>query len=390
MTGYTIKKVLPSELILGQPKISIALMIVTLIGILFIALAIMTKLKIINPPETFFNMFLGMGIIFTAGGIIFMFQKIPDTISFNKENSSIIFSENALSYSKPFNSFNKLIIIGKISQSKNGKAAVFQLNLVSGNGSSLLLCESENKAELQKTAESIISYLDIDIIAGGELLHKGTGRYADTPPVYPPRNMMSITTGSAGGSSVYQWNCRKSIGVLFLLGAVIFGFNFVFFTWAFPGMGRLNAGAYAGGAILVVIDIFFTWTFLFYLFGSNIVEISDSVFAYRQRLFGFNINHKTFSHDEIDMISSGFTSDDNKITVFTKRGMDIVNELKIFASLNNLNDTSTLMSLAGKVMELRRNIIEIDGTPLYYYEKLYLENEWSEKLKLADDTHSAY
>ena len=70
--------------------------------------------------------------------------------------------------------------------------------------------------------------------------------------------------------------------------------------------------------------------------------------------------------------------------------MDIFNEMKIFAEMNDLNDKSVLMSLIPKVMELRNNIIEIDGTPLYFYEKLYLENEWSEKLKLKNDIHTSY
>ena len=68
--------------------------------------------------------------------------------------------------------------------------------------------------------------------------------------------------------------------------------------------------------------------------------------------------------------------------------MDIYNEMKIFASMNDLNDKSAVFSLISRVMEMRSNIIEIDGTPLYYYEKLYLQNEWSRILTLKNSDHS--
>ncbi len=384
MTGYSIKKVLPSELILSQSRIPVFLFIITLIGILFITLSILTKYKIINPPETFFNLFLGMGIIFTAGSIIFMMHKIPDTISFSKENSSIIFSENRQTYAIPYASISKLIITGKISRSENGKSLTYQLNLISGNGSSILLSESDNKSDLQQTAEKIISYIDIDLLSGAALLHKGTGRYLDAEPVYPPQNVMNIKKSTVGSTSVYQWNYRKSLAMIFLLGAVIFGFNYFFFTVAYPGMNRYNAGLYAGTIIFILIDFFFTITLVFNIFGSHITEVTESSFSYRQKIFGFSMNRRTFSRDEIAMINCGFTSDENKITVFTKRGMDIYNEMKVFAAMNDLDNKSLLMSLIPKVMELRNNIIEIDGIPLYYYEKLYLENEWSEKMSLRN------
>lgn len=389
MTGYTIKKALPSELILSQPKFSMIL-IITLIGIFFIILSILTKYKMINPPETFFNLFLGMGIIFTAGSLIFMIQKIPESIIFNKSSSTIIFSENGQEYSMPYSAFSKIVMTGKISHSKNSNTLTYQLELISQNGSALLLCESDDKTALQKTAESIITYIDIDLFTGGSILHNGKTSYPDIKPVYPPEKMMSIIKNSAGPETVYQWNSRKSLVSMFLLGAVIFGFNFLVFTCAFPAMGRFNAGVYAAGAILFIVDFFFTATFLFNLFGSNIAEVSDSGFSYRQNIFGFSINRKTFSKDEIAMVTAGFTSDENKITIFTKRGMDIYNEMKVFAAMNDLNAETALMSLIPKVMELRSNVIEIDGTPLFYYEKLYLENEWSDKLKLPRDTHSVY
>ncbi len=71
------KKILPSEIILSQPKISAVLLIITLIGLPFITLSVLTKLKIINPPPTYFSLFPGMGILFTAGSSIFMINKIP-------------------------------------------------------------------------------------------------------------------------------------------------------------------------------------------------------------------------------------------------------------------------------------------------------------------------
>jgi len=312
-----------------------------------------------------------------------MIQKIPERITFNKTTSMVVFSENNIEYSKPFILFNKLLISGKISHSENSSSLTYQLNLVSTSGSNILLCESSEKNDLQKTAESIVSYLDIDILSGADLLHKGEGRYNNSQPVYPPLNSMSIKKETNGNISLYQWNSRKSLVSLFLLGAVIFGFNFVFFTWAVPSLSSFNLGIYVGGFILVIMNFFFIITLIFNTFGSNIAEVSDTAFSYRQKIFGFSINKKSFNKSEIGMISSGFTSDENKITIFTKRGTDIINEMKVFASLNNLNDKSLLMTLIPKVMEMRNNIIEIDGTPLYYYEKLYLENEWSEKLQLG-------
>lgn len=387
MTGYTIKKMLPAELILSQSKISVFLVSFTMAGILLIILSVMAKYKIINPPAVFFNLFLGMGIIFTAGGIIFMMQKIPDTISFNKDRSSIVFTENNQEYSVPFAGFRKLIITGKLSQSQNSSALTYQLNLISSKGSGILLCESDLKTDLQKTAETIIHYIDIDLISGADRLHKGAGVYSPAVPVYPPLGKMSIKADTGSGTATYKWNYRNYSALIFLLGAVVFGFNYVFFKAAFPSLGSSSPGLYAGIIVLVLIDLFFSITLIFNIFGTNIVQVNDSMFSHHQRIFGFNINRKSFSRDEIGMISCGFTSDENKITIFTRRGMEIFNEMKVFSAMNDLNDKSLLLSLIPRVMELRSNIIEIDGGPLYYYEKLYLENEWSGKLNLKENVH---
>jgi hypothetical protein len=37
-------------------------------------------------------------------------------------------------------------------------------------------------------------------------------------------------------------------------------------------------------------------------------------------------------------------------------------------------------------MQLRNEIIEIDGSPLYFYEKLLLEKFWIEKLRLPENS----
>jgi hypothetical protein len=387
MTGYTIKKILPDEIILSQPKISLILFILTTAGVLFLILSFMTKLKIINPPEITLNIFTGMGIIFTAGAILMMIQKIPDTITFSRSKASVIFSENNQTYSRSFADFKELLITAKVSHSEGGTSNTFQLSLVSQAGSPLLLCESDKKSDLHKIAESLITYIDINLLSGAEILHTGSGSYKKSQPVYPDEKIMNIKSSVTGDSSVYTWNSRKSLLSILLLGSVIFGFNYLFFTWAFPSLSGFNIGLYVGGFILIVMDIFFTWMLIFNIAGSNIAEVSGSSFSYRQKIFGYSLNRKTFNSSDIAMISSGFTSDDNRITIFTKRGLDIFNELKIFAAMNKLNENnpdekSLLMTLLPKIMELRGNIIEIDGNTLYYYEKLFLENEWYTKLNL--------
>jgi hypothetical protein len=386
MTGYTIKKTLPDEIILGQPGISIVLYIMAGIGILFLMLLISAKYKIINPPDITLNIFAGMGIIFTAGSTLFMIQKTPDTITFSKSKSEVIFSENSQIYSRSFADFNKLLITGKLSHSENSSSNIFQLDLISNNGSSLILCESDKKNDLQKIAESLILYIDINLISGADIIHEGRGSYTRTEPVYPDHKVMSIKSDISGYFSVYTWHNRKSFFSILLLGAVIYGFNFLFFTSVFPVLSGFNIGLYVGGFILILLDIMFAWIVTFNTFGRNIAEVSGSSFSYKQKLFGFSLNSRTFSSSDIALISSGFTSDNDKITIFTKRGLDIFNELRIFAAMNNLNknnlnEKSLIMTLFPKIMELRNNIIEIDGNMLYYYEKLYLENKWCEKLK---------
>ena len=390
MTGYKIKKILSTELVLSQAKVSPGLLIITLTGIILLSLSIMTEYKILNPPAPFFSLFLGMGIIFTSAGIMFMIQKKPDSFSFNKQNSMLIFSENKQEYSMPFSSFSKLLITGKLSHSKNATSTIFQLNLISHSGSTLLLCESGDKSELQKAAGTIIGFIDIDLLSGADVLHNGATTYPETPSVFPHENIMSVKSAVSDNTSVYKWNSRKSIAAIFLLGAVIYGFNYVIFACAFPEMNRINTGLYVAGAILIVIDVFFISTLVFYISGINTAEITDSGFSFRQMIYGFNMNKKFFTRDEIAMITCGFTSDENKITIFTKRGVELLNEMKLFSVLNNLNDTSVLLTLVPKVMELRKNIIEIDGTPLYYYEKLYLANQWSARLNLMENAGNAY
>lgn len=387
MTGYTIKKILPDEIILSQPKISFVILILAGIGILFLMLSILTKFKLINPPDITFNIFTGMGVIFTAGAVLMMIQKIPDTITFSKTKESVIFYENNQTYSRSFADFKEFLITAKISHSEGGASNTFQLNLVSQTGSPLLLCESDKKSELQKIAESLITYIDINLLSGAEILHTGIASYKKSQPVYPDKKIMNIKSSVTGDSSVYTWNSRKSLLSILLLGSVIFGFNYLFFTWAFPSLSGFNIGLYIGGFILIVMDIFFIWMLIFNIAGSNIAEVSGSSFSYRQKIFGYSLNRKTFNSSDIAMIISGFTSDDNRISIFTKRGSDIFNELKIFAAMNKLNENnpdekSLLTTLLPKIMELRENIIEIDGNTLYYYEKLYLENEWNTILNL--------
>ena len=65
MTGYTIKKILPDEIIFSQPKISLALLMVTTVGIIFLILSLLTKFKIINPPASWeWELFLLPAVFF--------------------------------------------------------------------------------------------------------------------------------------------------------------------------------------------------------------------------------------------------------------------------------------------------------------------------------------
>lgn len=383
MAGYFIRKTLPSQLVLGHAKIFTVLSVVAFSGSIFMTLGILTKFKLIGAPDHFFYLFIGMGIIFTSGGIIFMIRKIPGRITFSRERSAVIFSENGQEYSLPYCSFSRFQVTGKISGSGNSRAITYRLDLVSDNGSDILLAESSGKTTLIKTAETIISYLDIDLLDGAELIHKGKGLYSPDSPVYPPREITCIEKFPGAESTIYRWNSRKSVITIFLLGAVIFGFNFLFFTLIFPAMERFDAGVYAAGFILLIIDLIFSATLAFSLFGTNTAEISFSGISYRQVIFGITLNSRSFGREEIGMISAGFTSEENRIILFTKRGKEIYDEMKIFAALNNLKDASVLFSLVGRIIEMRKNIIEIDGTPLFYYEKLYLVNEWSKALALA-------
>ncbi|HON80523.1 MAG TPA: hypothetical protein PK544_18675, partial [Spirochaetota bacterium] len=78
MAGYTIKKILPDEICLVPSRPPFFLMIFIALGITFLLLGALTKMKIINPPAQVFYLFIGLGMGFTAAGPLFMIRKMPD------------------------------------------------------------------------------------------------------------------------------------------------------------------------------------------------------------------------------------------------------------------------------------------------------------------------
>ncbi|HPQ53501.1 MAG TPA: hypothetical protein PK253_09640 [Spirochaetota bacterium] len=386
MAGYTIKKILPDEICLVPSRPPFFLMIFIALGITFLLLGALTKMKIINPPAQVFYLFIGLGMGFTAAGPLFMIRKMPDRILFNKTSGSIQFYEKSVTVELPFSGFSRFDISGKLSHTENSGPS-FTLDLVSTTGSRLTLKESSNIIELTEMAEKIVPYIDIDILRQGTLIHEGTRHYASPKSSsLPDPSLSSVQMRHILDTDTYTWKSRKTLWSLFLVAVIFAGMNIMFFMWAYPMMSPLNFGKYIITGFMALINVLLLFTMAYHAVGTSRVTVSPDYFAFEQIFLGFKLSSRVLPREEIAFISSGFSGDDNKITIFTKAGKELHDTLIIEAARANLRDRSILFSLIPKLMQLRNEIIEIDGSPLYFYEKLLLEKQWSNTLNLTKES----
>jgi len=385
MNGYEIKEILTDEVLLVPSKPSPFLIIITLLGITFLVLVVLTKFRIITPPETTFYVFLGFGLGFAFAGPLFMMRKTPDSIVFSKTSESVIFSEKEARVALPFSQFIRFDISGRLSPSENSGPS-YTLDLVSKTGSRLTLKESDTMDELTALAEKLVPCIDIDIRRQNTVMYQGKGNYREQHSSLPDPSLSSVQLQHLLDTDTYTWKSRKTLWSLFFVAAVFTGMNIMFFFWAFPAMSSYNIGKYFITIFMAFIDILLLFIIAYNAVGISKVTVSKEYFAYEQFFFGFKISSHVLPRDSIALISSGFSGNDNKMTIFSREGKTLHDTLIMEAAQIDRRDRQTLFTLIPKLMQLRNEIIEIDGSPLYFYEKLLLEKLWVEKLQLPENS----
>lgn len=383
MDGYTIKKILPDEICLVPSKPPFFLTIFIVLGITLLALAALTKMKYINPPAPTFFLFLGLGLGFTAAGPLFMIRKMPESIVFNRAAGLIQCIEKGVSVKLPFSRFSRFDISRKLSHTENSDAA-FTLDLVSRTGSRLTLKESPDTADLIEMAEKIVPYIDIDICSQGTVLHKGKHGFPTMAASLPDPSLSSVQVRHILNTDTYTWKSRKTLWSLLFIAAIFTGMNIMFFLWAYPMMSPLNIGKYVITAFMALISLLLIFTMAYHAAGTSRVTVSPDYFAYEQIFLGFKLSSRVLPRDDLAFITSGFSGSDNKVTIFTKEGKKLYDGLLVEAARTNPRDSGSLFSLVPKLLQMRNEIIDIDGSPLYFYEKLLLEKLWADTLGLPE------
>ena len=377
MSGYKIAKLLDDSVILLPSRYTIILYAFVIAGIALIALALGGKFGMISYPPGLVYLFLGFGILFAAGASIFIIQKTPDEIRIDRSGQKVVFREGKFEFSLPFSGFTGIMLSAKVQSANQSSQETLQLSLKRRNGSIIPLSESTSSAEIEKEAEGISRYLDIDMYRGAELIRKGGTLYKTVESKIPDPPSDTIRISSAPGTVFYRWSGRKSIASLVLLGLVIAGFNIAIFLWALPMARGFYPGLIIGAFFMVLLNAIFLYTFIYNLLGYNQVSLSTESFTYSQHLLGKTLRSSSHPLPEIASFQSVFAAGENRITVFTRRGKEVFDGLVGRAQSVRPGDSSGMMEIIQTIMELRSNTIDIDGSALNYSEKLFLEREWS-------------
>jgi hypothetical protein len=239
--------------------------------------------------------------------------------------------------------------------------------------------ESDKRESLRSAVDTISKVLDLDIYDNGVIIKEGRGNYTPVEFSLSEASGGNITTGVTPRSSTYRWHGRKSILTPILLAVVIIGFNILIFKLALPS---LQPGAFVGALFIVPLNLVISAILLFSLFGNHLVTFSPGLINYKQRFLGFNILDRSFSAGEIGSIQGGITGDENTIMIVKHRVLDIQKELEKMASTGSMKSDQSAFSLIPLIMEIKNSSIIIDGSALYFHEKLFLVSEWSRKLGL--------
>ena len=377
MSGYLIKQALDNRIVLEPDKTAIFLYIFFAVGLTGLALAAVGRFNLIQYPQHLFYVFLGMGLIFFSGALIFLTGRIPSAIHIDGNTKQVHFVEGKNSLALPFSEFSGIMLSRK-THFDGGPHSRDQLHLKYFFGT-LLIMESDNRESIKSAAETISRVLDLDVFENGVLIKEGKGNYPPVDFILPDTAGRNISKVITPGSATYRWHGRKSILTPILLAVMITGFNILIFKLALPS---LQPGAFVGALIIVPLNLLICAILLFSLLGHHLVTVSPGLINYKQRFLGFNILNRSFTAGEIGRIQGGITGDENTIMIVKHRVLEIQKELEKMVSTGSISSNQSAFSLIPLIMEIKNSSIIIDGSALHFHDKLFLVSEWTRRLGL--------
>ena len=380
MAEYRIRECSPDTILLKPAPVSPFLFVFVITGAASLALALLAYAGIISPPSPFLSVFIGFGLVFTCGALIFTIRTIPGAITFSTADRAVVFDENGRRYQLPFSLFRQLIVTAPGPDASNRPAQTCHLNLVTLGGNSLTLMESADSVKLQTQGERIAAVMGVELVIFNEIVRQGSipaGR-SDFP--LPPQD--SILRQDSPGRVTFRWHSRKSLLSTLLLGGVIAGFNVVILLGAIPSLSGFDPGLYAAIIVLGLLDVTFSVILLFSLFGSSFITVEQGELTGGKAIFGFSMGRKSFSAVSIAALRTGLSGGPDYMTILTREGMALFDELARMATPGKRMGADVMFSLLPKILELRHHMMNIDASSLYFHEKLYLLRELSALLRL--------
>ena len=380
MAEYRIRECSPDTILLKPAPVSPFLFVFVIAGAAFIALALLAHAGIISPPSPFLSVFIGFGLVFTCGGLIFTVRNIPGAITFSTADRAVVFDENGRRYQLPFPLFRQVSVTAPGPDASNRPAQTCHLDLVTLGGNSLTVMESADTAKLQTQGERIAAIMGVELVIFNEIVRQGSipaGR-SDFP--LPPQD--SIVRQDSPGQITFRWHSRKSLLSTLLLGGVIAGFNTVILFGAVPSLSGFDPGLYAAIVVLALLDVVFSVILLFNLFGSTLITFENGELTGGRAIFGLLMGRKSFPAVSIAAIRTGLSGGPDSMTILTREGMALLEELGRMAVPGTKKNADIMFSLLPKILELRHHMMNIDATALYFHEKLYLLRELSALLRL--------
>ena len=323
------------------------------------------------------HVLIGVGIVFTSGGILFLLNARSYIVEVESERGILRIIDTGrkrgLPVEIPINFFKFIIIERSLTELSSGKRQTsgYEISLMSDSGSYLHLASFNDRDKTIQLGKELQKIFNIDLISEEDSIKKLIMKRMagiNTINASLPENSV-IVSNTKSDSFEVTWNCRKSIIQQFLTGLILYGFFHLVHYAVVPTAVNPVISILAYGFIVLMILIVAS-IIIVNAIGIYHLVISNSTIRYHVSLFGKKIGERSMEKADLGMIKHSIGGQDNTINLMSIKGLEIVRGL--MDAFKKPVSSGLDLSMAGAVFSLKDEMMSINVSSLSMREKWFI------------------
>jgi hypothetical protein len=352
-----------------------ALLIFSLVGAGLLAAGLLFYGSI-KPQD---DLLIGFGIIFGSGGMFFFINSRGYRVVIDALSRQFAIYESGPRKEEPttlpFAHFQSVMIQRKISgeNSKESGAATYEVMLMTGYGSTLLLSEFSDKNKAMDFGKHFQDVLKIDLLleddAFRQILTRTKQPMVGMKLELPKKSGIKLLKNE--NETTLTWKSSfKPMNFIFLT-LIMYGFFHVINYAVVPQTGGgfptyLLYGFFAFISIAAVAIAITT------LLGRYQLSFSSSGLVFYVKYFGKKAGMRSIERSDVGLVRNTIGTQSGSIQIVSKKGLEAMKG--IMARLQKQESAAPDFSIIGDFLALKDEFIDVFASSLSMKDKLFLED----------------